>query len=420
MRRKFLFSAGVIVIFIVIILIVLNVLSGNNKLAYQFAEITRGKLENTISSTGTINPVSKVEVGTQVSGIIDRVYVDFNDTVSKGQLLALLDTIPLKISVLDAEANVEKIKAQLEQAQQEFDRNYSMFEKALISDADFLPFRYNLKMQQAALKSAAVNLQRAKRNLKYAFITSPIQGTVIQRNVEAGQTVAASLQAPTLFIIAENLSKMEIHAQVDESDIGQIREDQKVRFDVTTYPDQKFTGIVRQIRLQPEVVSNVVNYTVVIDADNEQNLLLPGMTANVDFITDERKNVLLIPNTALRFQPPEEFQNKLRKDPEREGKSLPDSVRANFRSRIGEDTGSEAGNMRSSRNFRTAWYLDDQGKLAMAMLQTGISDGTRTEVVHSRILQEGMQVIISMGEKKANNNADDDRGPQFGRRSRPF
>jgi len=420
MKQKILFSVGIIVILIIISLIVVNALSGNHKMAYQFAEITRGNLENTISSTGTINPVSKVEVGTQVSGILDRVYVDFNDAVRKGQLLALLDTIPLKISVMDAEANVEKITAQLDQARQEYDRNFSMFEKALISDADFLPYQYNLKMQQAALKSAEVNLQRAKRNLKYAFITSPINGTVIQRNVEAGQTVAASLQAPTLFIIAENLSKMEIHAQVDESDIGQIRDGQKVRFDVTSYPDQKFTGIVRQIRLQPEVVSNVVNYTVVIDADNEQNLLLPGMTANVDFITDERENVLLIPNTALRFQPPEEIQNEVRLKREKERESLPDSLRERFRGRMRGETGNEAGTIMGSRDFRTAWYLDSDGKMAMAMLQAGITDGTRTEIVRSRQLQEGMQIVVSMGEKKVNSNTNGDRGPQFGRGPRPF
>jgi HlyD family secretion protein len=420
MKQKILFSVGIIVILIIISLIVVNALSGNHKMAYQFAEITRGNLENTISSTGTINPVSKVEVGTQVSGILDRVYVDFNDAVRKGQLLALLDTIPLKISVMDAEANVEKITAQLDQARQEYDRNFSMFEKALISDADFLPYQYNLKMQQAALKSAEVNLRRAKRNLKYAFITSPISGTVIQRNVEAGQTVAASLQAPTLFIIAENLSKMEIHAQVDESDIGQIRDGQKVRFDVTSYPDQKFTGIVRQIRLQPEVVSNVVNYTVVIDADNEQNLLLPGMTANVDFITDERENILLIPNTALRFQPPEEIQNEVRLKREKERESLPDSLRDRFRGRMRGETGNEAGTMMGSRDFRTAWYLDSDGKMAMAILQAGITDGTRTEIVRSRQLQEGMQIIVSMGEQKVNSNTNGDRGPQFGRGPRPF
>ncbi len=223
MKKKWIVLLLVLIFVLIIGWIVYRTVVKNGQVEYQVAEVVRGDLENTISSTGTINPVIKVEVGTQVSGILDRVYVDFNDQVTKGQLLAVLDTIPLKLAVLDAEANLERILSQYEQAQEEYQRNLAMFEKKLISESDFLPYKISLKMQQAALKSAEVNLQRAKRNLKYAVIRSPINGIVIQRNVEAGQTVAASLQAPTLFIIAGDLSKMEIHAQVDESDIGQIR-----------------------------------------------------------------------------------------------------------------------------------------------------------------------------------------------------
>lgn len=420
MKKKILLSLLAMVILIVVFWVIISAIFNNPQVGYQFAEITRGNLENTISSTGTINPVSKVEVGTQVSGILDHVYVDFNDEVRKGQLLALLDTIPLKISVMDAEANVEKITAQLDQAQQEYDRNFSMFERALISDADFLPYQYNLKMQQATLKSAEVNLQRAKRNLKYAFIQSPINGTVIQRNVEAGQTVAASLQAPTLFIIAEDLSKMEIHAQVDESDIGQIKEKQKVRFDVTAYSDQNFSGIVRQIRLQPEIISNVVNYTAVIDASNDQNLLLPGMTANVDFVIEERNDVLVVPNTALRFQPSEEIVAEFRKRRQNERETLPDSLGERFRNRM--NTG-ERENSRPSRfgsDFREVWFIDQQGNLAMDMVRTGISDGKDTEIIRSSKLQEGMKVIVGRGENGNTGSSSNNRSPQFRRGPRPF
>lgn len=392
-------------IFILVIgWIVYRTVVKNGQVEYQVAEIVRGDLENTISSTGTINPVIKVEVGTQVSGILDRVYVDFNDRVAKGQLLAVLDTIPLKLAVLDAEANLERILSQYEQAQEEYQRNLAMFEKKLISESDFLPFKISLKMQQASLKSAEVNLQRARRNLKYAVIRSPIDGIVIQRNVEAGQTVAASLQAPTLFIIAGDLSKMEIHAQVDESDIGQIKEGQIVRFTVSAFPSQKFIGTVRQIRLQPELVSNVVNYTVVIDAANEQNLLIPGMTATVDFIVEQKKDVLLIPNIALRFQPPQKEIERFRERGEKELAALPDSLK-NMRmnrleagQRFGRMSGQRSdGNPRLSSDIKEVWFLDEKGRLAMEPVRIGITDGTRSEIVRSRSLKEGVKVITGSG-----------------------
>lgn len=400
MKKKWIVLVVVLIFILIIGWIVYRTVIKNGQVEYQVAEVVRGDLENTISSTGTINPVIKVEVGTQVSGILDRVYVDFNDQVTKGQLLAVLDTIPLKLAVLDAEANLERILSQYEQAQEEYQRNLAMFEKKLISESDFLPYKISLKMQQAALKSAEVNLQRAKRNLKYAVIRSPINGIVIQRNVEAGQTVAASLQAPTLFIIAGDLSKMEIHAQVDESDIGQIREGQMVRFTVSAFPSQKFTGTVRQIRLQPELVSNVVNYTVVIDADNEQNLLIPGMTATVDFIVEQKKDVLLIPNTALRFQPPQKEIEKFRERREKELAALPDSLKNMRMNRpgAGERFGQRPnGNPRLPGDIKEVWFLDEKGRLAMEPVRIGITDGIRTEIVRSRSLKEGVKVIIGSG-----------------------
>ncbi|MCK5119980.1 MAG: efflux RND transporter periplasmic adaptor subunit, partial [Candidatus Latescibacteria bacterium] len=263
---------------------------------YQFAEITRGDLENLVSSTGTLKAVSTVEIGTQVSGTIDRIDVDFNDAVRKGQVLAVLDTALLKVAVLDAQAGVARAQAQHEQARAEYERNRALFEKGHLSEKEFLPIRINVRITGAAVQSAKASLERAQINMNHATIRSPIHGTVIQRNVEPGQTVAASFSTPTLFIIAEDLSQMEIYAAVDESDIGQIKEGQSVRFEVQAYLDETFSGTVRQIRLQPAISENVVNYTVVVDAANEENLLLPGMTATVDFVVEARKAVLLIPN----------------------------------------------------------------------------------------------------------------------------
>lgn len=422
MRKKILLAI-IIIILIIAASIIYSSMNDNGNGQFEFAEIIKGDLESTISSTGTINPVGEVEVGTQVSGIIDHLYVDFNDQVRKGQLLAVLDTLNLRAAFLSAQAGLERAEAQLENAQDDYNRNLEMFKENLISEADFLPFKVNLKTQKANLKSAQADLQRAQQNLKYAYIRSPIKGTVIQRNVEAGQTVAASLQAPTLFIIAENLSKMEIHAQVDESDIGQIKEGMPVRFDVQAYPDKKFNGTVRQIRMQPEIISNVVNYTVVIDATNEDNLLLPGMTATVDFIIQQRKNVLLIPNTALRFQPSQELQAKFFKNRKSQTESLPDSVRQQRRAEgrnfsMTEGTG-DFTQRNTPKDVGRVWYIDEQDHLAMEIIRTGATDGRMTEIVRGRNIKEGMRVIVGIAqsaEQKQSNNLSPPRG--MGRR--PF
>ncbi|NTV47883.1 MAG: efflux RND transporter periplasmic adaptor subunit, partial [Chlorobiales bacterium] len=357
-------------------------------LEYQFSEITRGDVESTVSSTGTINPISKVEIGTQVSGTIAKLYVDFNAHVRKGQLLAVLDTIPLKTSVLSAQAAVDKARAQLDQYQEEFTRSQSLFEKALLSEAEFLPYKTNLKVQQASLKAALADLQRAQTNLKYAYIRSPINGTVIQRSVEEGQTVAASLSTPTLFIIAEDLSKMEIDALVDESDIGQIKAGLPIRFEVPAYPAKKFTGTMQEIRLQPTTVSNVVNYTVVIYGENKDNSLLPGMTATVDFVTGQKKDVILIPNAALRFQPSTEALAEFRKnrqaqaDSSQQGQKKDSASRRNGKS--GKNLPSDMGRL---------WFINKEGKLDMRMVKIGLTDGKNTELVSGRDIQEGMRVI---------------------------
>jgi HlyD family secretion protein len=364
---------------------------------YKFDKISRGDIVNMISCSGTLEAVGTVEVGTQVSGVLDRIYVDFNDKVRKNQVLAVLDTVLLKAQVIEAQANYDKVKAQLQEAEADLNRNKPLFEKGLISESEFLPNKINLKIQQASLKSAEAILLRADRNLKYAVIRSPIDGTVIQRSVEEGQTVAASLQAPTLFIIAEDLSQMEIHAQVDESDIGQIKNGQKAVFEVQAYPDKRFEGVIRQVRLQPEVVQNVVNYTVVVDADNKDGLLLPGMTATVDFYVEELKNILLVPNTALRFQPAPEQLEAFQK-----------RMRDKFTAR--KDTSAAPGGRNSQQNgipgagrqgsmpkdLGRVWLMDNDGNLELAFFKMGSTDGKYTEIKQSRTLKEGVRVITGI------------------------
>ncbi len=399
--KKILYAIGIIVVVVAIGLVIFSAASKkstNGK--YTFDKITRGDLINTVSSTGTINAVSTVEVGTQVSGIIDKLNVDFNDRVRKGQLLAVLDTVLLKTALMDAQANLEKAKAMLEQATADYNRNLPLFEKGLISEAEFLPIKIQLKTQRANLTSAQAAFERAQRNLKYAFIHSPINGTVIQRNVEEGQTVAASFQAPVLFIIAEDLAKMEIHAQVDESDIGLIKEGQRVTFTVQAYPDKTFHGVVRQIRLQPTTIQNVVNYTVVIDAANNDNLLLPGMTATVDFIVEERKDVLLVPNTALRFQPSQQAMQEFFDQAKKRMEAAPDSVKNKLPNMASVPPGANSTKSRP-KDAAAVWYLDENNRLAMAPFKAGITDGKLTEVVISRDLKEGMQVIVGMSSGNA-------------------
>ncbi len=369
---------------------------------YEFATVSRGDIENTVSATGTLAPITSVDIGTQVSGTIDSVYVDYNDRVKEGQVLAVLDTTLLRSSVLDAEASLERVQAQLLQAQVEYNRYQRLFDSSLVSDAEFLPYQVAFKSQQASLKSAQVALDRASRNLQYAVIRSPISGVVINKNVEGGQTVAASLSTPTLFSIAEDLSNMEILADVDESDIGQIKMGQPVQFEVAAYMNKEFTGVVSQVRLQPRTVSNVVTYTVVVQAKNEEGLLLPGMTATITFTTEKHAGVLLIPSKAMRFQPSEKEVAAFRERRQKQMRSVPDSAHAVGRGpssmRQGMAADSQAHNGSSPRSMTTVWYLDSLGQLSAAPIRTGMTDKANTEVVGSRVLTEGMKIIVGVAE----------------------
>jgi HlyD family secretion protein len=246
--------------------------------------------------------------------------------------------------------------------------------------------------------------------LNYAYIRSPINGIVIAKNVEAGQTLAASFNTPTLFEIAEDLSRMEIIVEVDESDIGLIEEGQRVLFEVQAYPDRVFEGTVEQIRLQPVTISNVVNYIAVVKARNEENMLLPGMTAEVDFIIEQRKDVLSVPNSALKFQPPEEMLADFHKRKQKELEAK--------RGSDGNDKGGRMDKMppippgEASGDMGQLWYLDDKGNLEMEPVKTGMSDGSRTEIVESRHLKEGMKLIKSIAEGSSSSRSNKNtRGP---------
>ena len=382
---------------------------------FSYVQITRGDLNVIISSSGTMQAIKTVDVGTQVSGKIDRLLVDFNSQVKKGQLLAVIDTVVLAASLRDAQSSLDRAKAQYDQAVAVHERNKQLFEKKFMNEVDFIASKTNVQVLLAAQKSAVTSLERAKLNLGYAFIYSPISGIIINRNVEQGQTVAASLSAPTIFTIAENLSSMQILTNVDESDIGQIKVGQKVQFTVQAQQNKKFDGVVTQIRLNPNVVSNVVNYVVVVNADNKDKLLLPGMTATVDFYVDYREKVLLVPNVALRFQPTDEMTAEYTKNREKELANMPDSVKKKMQAFGGGqfNPGAMSGNGNGQsamaggnggarrRNANRVWYYDENNKLQMSMIFAGLTDGKNTEIIRARNLKEGMKVISGIIENTA-------------------
>ncbi len=367
---------------------------------YRFVSVERGDLESVVSSTGTLDAVTTVEVGTQVSGRIAEIYVDYNDTVEEGQLIARIDSTLLEIAVREAQANLERLEAQQRQAEREFERSTKLYEEQVLAEIDFNQARYDLEVANASVKSAAVNLDRARQDLAYATITAPISGTVVERGVDVGQTVAASFSAPQLFNIAGDLSRMRILASVDESDIGLIEEGQTARFTVQAYPEETFTGSVNQVRLDSSSQENVVNYTVVVDVDNDDGRLLPGMTATVEFLVESASDVMKVANAALRFRPTEEMMAALR-ERRQEGRPRPTEASADERSDAegalppGEDAGRSA-----PEDSALLWYVGDDGGLDAVPVRTGLSDGQSTEIEEgerlSGVIEPGMQVIAAV------------------------
>lgn len=391
--KKWIVSLGIMLLFIAGGIVAFQRLSSSKQETdFQFAALGRATIENLVSSTGTLSAVGTVEVGSQVSGTVEKVLADYNDKVKKGQILAVVDTSLLTASVSEAKANLAKAQAQFNQSQTEYQRNEKLFKEGYISEITYLTKKTDVETTAAAVQSAEIALKRARTNLKYAEIRSPITGTVIERSIEAGQTIAASMNAPTLFTIAEDLSHMQIEAAVDESDIGQIKEGMAARFTVQAHSEETFIGAVKQIRLQPATVENVVTYTVLVDALNEKGLLLPGMTATVDFIVEERQNALALPNSALKVQI---SQETLAAAQQKQGASSPQNANGTQRP-AGENPPN--GGAKISRVF----YLDEAGKLGVAHFVAGMSDGTVTEILESRELKEGIRVItgVTTTEKK--------------------
>jgi HlyD family secretion protein len=363
---------------------------------YRTAPVTKGDIRATVSATGTVNAVTTVLVGTQVSGTIKNIYVDFNSPVKKGQRIADIDPATFqaqldqaRANVMAARANVAKAQATLNDSKRTMERNKQLWERNLIARSDFDTAETNLNSNQAVLQATQAQVSQqeaamrlAETNLRYTRIVSPVDGIVVSRAVDVGQTVAASFQTPTLFTIAQDLTKMQINTSVDEADIGRIQSNQAVDFTVDAYPDDTFKGRVDQVRIAPITVQNVVTYDVVIKVDNSDLRLKPGMTANVSIVTAEKSGVLRIPNAALRFKP------------------------ANSQTaRPGRTDGN-----RMARPANGLWIQEGKD-LRREAIVPGISDGAYTEVV-SGDLKEGQLIAVeSIGKNSTKSPAG---GPQQG------
>ncbi len=370
--------------------------SSSSDVTYRFEKVQRGDIQVTVTATGTLSADTTVQVGTQVSGILSKINADFNSKVKKGEVIAQIDPTVLQANVHDAEATLQRAQAQANNSKRIFARTKVLFDKGLASQQDYDAALSAQESDQAQVKSAQVGLERARINLAYATIRAPIDGVVISRAVDVGQTVAASLSAPTLFTIANDLTKMQVQADVDEADIGNVQVGQEVTFTVDAFPDQTFHGVVKQIRLLPQTVQNVVNYTVMIDVPNKDMKLLPGMTATVTILVSKKENTLKVPTIALRYQPlPDQIEQ--RKD---SAGNSQDSARAArrraFMQRMQQGGGSDFGGMQhmmQTRNFGRLWILGKDKKLQPVFVKTGLSDGTFTEITQGNI-QEGAQIVI--------------------------
>jgi HlyD family secretion protein len=353
---------------------------------YDTVTVVRGDLTNEVTATGTLNPVTNVLVGCQVSGTISKIHVDYNSTVTNGQLIAELDPSQYRAQLEQAEANLANAKANLELQQAQASRESQLFTNNLVDRADYDTAIATLHEAEATVKLDQAAVDMAKVNLGYCKIYSPVDGIVIVNNIEVGQTVAASFNTPELFQIASNLKQMQIDSSVAEADVGGVAEGQDVDFGVDAYPFRTFHGTVTQVRNSPTTVNNVVTYDCVISVTNADYKLKPGMTANVFILVARHKDTLLIPNGALRFRPPENAVIMT---------NTPPAPTAANTSPSGAHHGHHDHAEGSPPSMRTVFLLASQGKdpkLEAARIKTGITDSINTEVLDG--LKEGDKVVI--------------------------
>ncbi len=381
------------VIFVIIVMIIgatayFFLRRDNSRDNYKTEKIEKGDIQLAVTATGTVNAVVNVQVGTQVSGTISEIFVDYNSLVKRGQLLAQIDPANFESQVSQAKANLSSAEANHRKAQvvladyvRTLARNKALLKKDFVSQSDVDTAQTNADSASAQVDAAKAQVEQmkaalkvAETNLGYTRILSPVDGTVISRSVDVGQTVAASYQTPTLFTIAQDLREMQIDTSVDEADIGKIKNQQNVEFTIDAYPEMTFKGVVSEVRNSPTTVSNVVTYDVIVKVDNLELKLKPGMTANVTIIIEEKKGVLRVPDSALRFKP------------------------------------AQVSKKSTGKNGPAVWIMD-KGKMKRIPVRTGISDGSYSEL-KSGALEEGMEVITeSANSEKENAKKNQRMGP---------
>ncbi len=387
MKKKTMVWIAVVAIVAVAIGIFIFGDGGKSKqtIAFETVKIARGNVAESITATGTVKPVTEVEVGTQVSGIIDKLYADYNTEVKKGQLIAEMDRVTLNSELQSAQAQYSSAKADFEYQTKLYERNVTLHDKQLISDQDFEQYEYNYLNAKSQLQNTEASLAKARRNLSYATITSPIDGVVISREVEEGQTVAAGFETPCLFVIAADMTQMEVVADVDEADIGGVQEGQRAVFTVDAYPDDTFEGVVKQVRMgstsssSSTTTSTVVTYEVVIAASNPDLKLMPRLTADVTIYKNEHDNVLSVPNKALRFTPTKELV----------GNATVNNVRA------ASKLWTKEGNVFTAHEVKTGV----QGE-ANTEIISGLPEGT--EVILEARIDSGMSELDSLSQRNGN------------------
>lgn len=383
---KKLSKVWLVVAVVIIVAIVAWALSGGKKeeqITFDTAAVAPANIMNSITATGTIEPVTSVTVGTQVSGIVSKLYVDYNSVVKKGQVIAELDKTNLMSQLNSAKTQLATAQSQLNYQTTNFNRYKTLYQKGLVAADDFDNAKLSYTQAKEQVASAKEEVQRAQTNLGYATITSPIDGIVLSKSVEEGQTVAASFSTPELFTIAQDLTNMQVVADVDEADIGDVKEGERVSFTVDAYPDDTFEGTVKQVRQEATTTNNVVTYEVVISAPNADLKLKPGLTANVTIYTAERKGVLSVPSKALRFTPQKETVGKMK---------------------IVDQTG----------NAKNKIWTIEGNSIVAHKVNIGMTDGTNTQILNG--ISAGVKVVTGLnvtgGEQEEEQaNASSERSP---------
>lgn len=383
---KKLSKVWLVVAVVIIVAIVAWALSGSKKeeqISFETAAVAPANIMNSITATGTIEPVTSVTVGTQVSGIVSKLYVDYNSVVKKGQVIAELDKTNLMSQLNSAKTQLATAQSQLNYQTTNFNRYKTLYQKGLVAADDFDSAKLSYTQAKEQVAAAKEEVHRAQTNLGYATITSPIDGIVLSKSVEEGQTVAASFSTPELFTIAQDLTNMQVVADVDEADIGDVKEGERVSFTVDAYPDDTFEGTVKQVRQEATTTNNVVTYEVVISAPNADLKLKPGLTANVTIYTAERKGVLSVQSKALRFTPQKETVGKMK---------------------ILDQTG----------NAKNKVWTIEGNSIVAHKVNIGMTDGTNTQILNG--ISAGVKVVTGLnvtgGEQDdAQPNASSERSP---------